>query len=103
MGAGRGGEGKAPAAGLREVTACGSQSAAFKWAGTPSGPGNRTLEPAEWGAHGFRGEGKVMGDTLPPSNPFPRRRLSADEAQRGTFPGISCGEDWLRGSSAPNA
>lgn len=43
-----------------------------------------------------------MGDTLPP-NPFPRRRLSADEAQRDTFPGISCGEGWLRGSSAPNA
>ena len=32
MGAWRGGGGKAPAAGLREVTACGSQSAAFKWA-----------------------------------------------------------------------
>lgn len=32
-----------------------------------------------------------MGDTLPP-NPFPRRRLSADEAQRDTFPGISVGK-----------
>lgn len=91
MGAWRGGGGKAPAAGLREVTACGSQSAAFKWAGTPSGPGNRTLEPAEWGPHGFRGEGKSHGGH-PPPNPFPRRRLSVDEAQRDTFPGISVGK-----------
>ena len=71
VGAGRGGEGKAPAAGLREVTACGSQSAVFKWAGTPSGPGNRTLEPAEWGPHGFRGEGKSHGGHPPPRTPFP--------------------------------
>lgn len=35
-----------------------------------------------------------MGDTLP-LEPIPRRRLSADEAQRDTFPGISCGEGWL--------
>ena len=33
-----------------------------------------------------------MGDTLPTPNPFPRRRLSADEAQRDTFPGISVGK-----------
>lgn len=42
-----------------------------------------------------------MGDTLPP-NPFPRRRLSADEAERH-FPRDKCGEGWLRGSSGPNA
>lgn len=77
--------GRAPAPSLGEVTASNSQSWISKWAGPPSGRGNRTQEPKKGAPIDLGGRGKPWGH--PSETPFPGVRSPLERHRETLSPG----------------